>query len=191
MSDYPKLDLGYIKFLNFSRHLLMMSTVYFVSVSLSVFFMFSPAPLVSAMVVVSQAAATAYLIYAGLATSWLSFILVLVFVSAMMVIYAYVSSLAANDFFYTNGRLVASTPLLLLALAGAMIYWPLPVSVGCFSLLDSPELVCSPLSVYKVYSPGVLVMTVFLISYLLVALVAVVKNASYCMGALRSKGGST
>nr|YP_010223319.1 NADH dehydrogenase subunit 6 [Macrohectopus branickii]UCL27452.1 NADH dehydrogenase subunit 6 [Macrohectopus branickii] len=161
-------------------------TAHLVSILLSALFLLFPAPLMMALVIITQALLVSLLTYMTLATSWLSFVLMLVFISAMMVVYAYVASLASNDFFYSRTHLPLSLPLLITTLIVLFTLDQGPLDLSGASSLAEPDLTSTPMSVSKLYAPGAMAVTVFLVIYLLVSLVAVAKNASYCSGPLRS-----
>nr|YP_006234452.1 NADH dehydrogenase subunit 6 [Gammarus duebeni]AER12198.1 NADH dehydrogenase subunit 6 [Gammarus duebeni] len=154
---------------------------------LSILFVFSSTPLVMAVLIVTQALLVSFITFTMLLTSWFSFILLMVFVSAMMVIFVYVSSLASNDFFSSNSY----TNLSVMALIFTVIYMFTPVPGPSFFSATYSQLAMSdadmaPLAAYKIYAPYVLIITAFLIVYLLTALIVVAKNSSSSAGALRS-----
>nr|YP_009107169.1 NADH dehydrogenase subunit 6 [Eulimnogammarus vittatus]AIT99453.1 NADH dehydrogenase subunit 6 [Eulimnogammarus vittatus] len=156
------------------------------STSVSLLYIFSKAPFMLAMLIVSQTILVTLLIYMTLSTSWLSFILFMILVSAMMVIFVYVSSLASNDFIIMSYSSIMSAlyfvPLLVL-----MAYLLLSDQENrTMSQLTMSDMDLGPVACYKMYTAHTSFMTMFLIIYLLVALIIVVKISTTSKGTLRA-----
>nr|DAZ91313.1 TPA_asm: ND6 [Baikalogammarus pullus] len=154
---------------------------------LSIFFVLSKTPITSAFLVALHALLVAIYTYTAMLTSWYSFILVMVYIGAMMVIFAYVSSLASNDFLF----LKISWPWLALS--------ALAFLTSSFTLISSPGMLKTPLthtnfsdpdltslSIYKTYGVYTLPLTVFLVLYLLIVLIVVAALTSNSKGPLKA-----
>nr|APL97255.1 NADH dehydrogenase subunit 6 [Linevichella vortex] len=152
---------------------------------LSLLLIFSKTPLMMAFVVICQASLISLSIFILFLSSWFSFILFLVFISAMMIVYVYAASLASNDFVYFTSQPVL--PLMLLSvpimfIATNKFNYPLKSS----SYLKSCNLDLDTSTMHKIFSSYILTTTLFLIMYLLIALVAVAKTTANHQGALRT-----
>nr|YP_008964137.1 NADH dehydrogenase subunit 6 [Eulimnogammarus verrucosus]AHB14324.1 NADH dehydrogenase subunit 6 [Eulimnogammarus verrucosus] len=161
-------------------------TLFTLSTGVSLLYAFSKTPLMLAMLIVLQTMLVTMLIYTTLTTSWLSFILFMIVVSAMMVIFVYVSSLASNDFITLSHSSLMSTlyftPLLML-----MAFFLLnSQNKPTMSQLTLSDMDLGPVACYKMYTYHTSPMTMFLIIYLLVALITVVKISETSKGTLRA-----
>nr|DAZ91353.1 TPA_asm: ND6 [Gammarus chevreuxi] len=164
----------------------MMTTASLTSAFFSTLFIFSKTPLMMAMIIIAQAVMVSFITFMFLPTSWFSFILFMVFVSAMMIIFVYVSSLASNDFFTSTGPSVALSLVASLALTVLFFLSPALPALTPYSESTLTDLGLASVTAYKLYAPYILLVTLFLIIYLLVALIVVAKNSSTKKGALRA-----
>nr|YP_009407080.1 NADH dehydrogenase subunit 6 [Halocaridinides fowleri]ASA39629.1 NADH dehydrogenase subunit 6 [Halocaridinides fowleri] len=123
-------------------------------------------------------------------TTWFSYILFLIFLGAMLVLFIYVTSLSPNE------PLSLSPPMTLILILGlatsvlASLMDPMASSTihtmdkSKFVLMES--LAAYPSLLNNIYNTTCMKMTVFLILYLLLTLVVVVKITSTHFGALRT-----
>nr|BDL61461.1 NADH dehydrogenase subunit 6 [Indopinnixa haematosticta] len=117
---------------------------------------------------------------------WMSYILFLIFLGGMLVLFIYVASLASNESFYFSIYNFAFFSVLLVTLI-------LFMSVPDKMLLATPSLVSSsfsfsmstPLSINWIYNIPFMNFTIFIISYLLLMLIVVVKIINLFKGPLR------
>nr|QHZ87559.1 NADH dehydrogenase subunit 6 [Epeorus sp. XL-2019] len=123
---------------------------------------------------------------------WFSYILFLVFLGGMLVLFIYVTSLASNEMFSIS----SATLLFVLTFVGLLMVFSLindPCLWGApheFDQLINPQLFSSlDLSVMlmKIYSSPSHFMTLILVSYLFLTLIAVVNITQIFEGPLRSK----
>nr|YP_009515500.1 NADH dehydrogenase subunit 6 [Parhyale hawaiensis]AAT69316.1 NADH dehydrogenase subunit 6 [Parhyale hawaiensis]AYB71611.1 NADH dehydrogenase subunit 6 [Parhyale hawaiensis] len=143
---------------------------------MSSLFLYSHTPLAMGVLIVFQSVIIALMLYIFMPSSWFSFLLIMVFLSGMMIIFMYVSSLAANE--------LTSFSLLFFVLPFFIILiiylnnnnYINQTTMNCLSM-NLMEL--APLNIYKVYSSEIYPMTLVLIIYLLVALIVVVKNSNF------------
>lgn len=152
---------------------------------LIILFALSKTPLIIAFTVLAIAFIVSFFTFIYLPTSWFSFLLFLVFIGAVIIIFIYVSSLASNDFILLS---VAPFWVFILwgSFTGTLILLANSNYTGHTSsstLLDFR--VVSPIA-YKLYSPYVLYISLFIITYLLIALIVVAKNSAWSSGALRA-----
>nr|YP_009500801.1 NADH dehydrogenase subunit 6 [Alpheus japonicus]AXB37195.1 NADH dehydrogenase subunit 6 [Alpheus japonicus]WPW61523.1 NADH dehydrogenase subunit 6 [Potamalpheops sp. purple zebra] len=121
--------------------------------------------------------------------TWLSYILFLIFLGATLVLFIYVASLASNEMFKL------SYPMLLLLITPALMSTPLllkdellqplkPISEP--SSMSSSQIIMDPtFSLSMIYSPSTSFLTSFVILYLLMTLIVIVKISSCSTGPLR------
>nr|UZN44936.1 NADH dehydrogenase subunit 6 [Timanthes sp. f ZQH-2022] len=130
-------------------------------------------------------------------TFWMSYILFLVFLGGMLVLFLYITSLASNELFSTH------PPHLFLLLMGCMIFSftiiffqdqilsnffinnsdTHPVEMNHLLTMNTPH----HLLVIKLYNTPTSTLTMILVIYLLLTLIAVVKITNIFKGPLRMK----
>nr|QFQ01328.1 NADH dehydrogenase subunit 6 [Acanthephyra smithi] len=120
---------------------------------------------------------------------WFSYILFLIFLGAMLVLFIYVASLASNESFTFSPTL--SILILVLSLFGSMFILldPLLTSLKLSSeasYLSAETLFFSTqANLSFIYNPSSMNLTLFIIMYLLLTLIVVVKITSTFFGPLR------
>nr|AXI98659.1 NADH dehydrogenase subunit 6 [Pseudoniphargus multidens] len=156
------------------------------SLVISVVFLFTISPLFLSLLIILQTITLAIIINMITMTSWFSFMLIMIYLSGMMVIFIYVSSMASNELFFPNNYMLA--PLFtVFTIAAALTY---------SHMLDAPSdytnelnLILTKITIFKtmkMYSKPLFIMTILLIIYLLLAMIMVSKNSSFSYGPLRS-----
>lgn len=155
------------------------------SVQLSVLFIALNTPLIIAAIITTQAILVSFSTYSISLTSWFSFILFLVFIRAIIIIFVYVSSLASNEFFNSYTPTTTHHALLII-LSFILLYTTLtPMSANMFSILTLTDANLGPTATYKIFTSYTLNISLILITYLLISLIAVAKISSYLKGPLR------
>lgn len=147
-------------------------------------FIYRHSPLRLGLLVVLESFLVSLTIFLTSSTSWFSYLLFIIFLRGIIIIFIYVSSLAANEFFFTNFFLFS---FLFITLVGLVRFLKMNFLVirGLVDYsLNSSASLC-----FKVYAPFIYALTVVIIVYLLVALLVVVKNSLFSEGPLRSKKG--
>nr|YP_006883533.1 NADH dehydrogenase subunit 6 [Alvinocaris chelys]AFO37817.1 NADH dehydrogenase subunit 6 [Alvinocaris chelys] len=128
---------------------------------------------------------------AGLSSSsmWFSYILFLIFLGAMLVLFIYVASLASNEAFSISTTLISA---LFLALSLGSMLWivdpllPLLKTTIESSFLETSQFLFSTQATLSmIYNPSAVNLTLFIILYLLLTLIVVVKITSTFFGPLR------
>nr|ARI50089.1 NADH dehydrogenase subunit 6 [Cittarium pica] len=118
-------------------------------------------------------------------SSWYAYILFLVYVGGLLVMFAYVSALAPNNFFSSTKSIFSGVGFFLLILG---MLWALSVPDISFlsssSMLSTNKLIASSGSV--IVSPSSISVMIVLGVILLINLLAVVKVCYYQQGPLRS-----
>nr|YP_009648780.1 NADH dehydrogenase subunit 6 [Pseudohelice subquadrata]QCZ36098.1 NADH dehydrogenase subunit 6 [Pseudohelice subquadrata] len=118
---------------------------------------------------------------------WFSYVLFLVFLGGMLVLFIYISSLASNESFsfsLTTFTLVTS----LISLIFSMLFLdPLLILPNSSSLYPSSlnYSISTPFIINWIYNSPSMVFTIFIVSYLLLMLIIVVKIINLFKGPLR------
>nr|WQG15303.1 NADH dehydrogenase subunit 6 [Alvinocarididae sp.] len=128
---------------------------------------------------------------AGLSTKsmWFSYILFLIFLGAMLVLFIYVASLASNEAFTVSMTLTSGS--FLIFLLGSMLWMLDPLlpllkaSIESSFLETSQFLFSTQSTLSMIYNPSSANLTLFIILYLLLTLIVVVKITSTFFGPLR------
>nr|YP_009445859.1 NADH dehydrogenase subunit 6 [Eurythenes maldoror]ATX68767.1 NADH dehydrogenase subunit 6 [Eurythenes maldoror] len=167
----------------------MLMTLLITSFFLALMFMSTSTPLLMALLVITVSATIALLSFLLSKMAWFSFILLMVFISGVMIIFVYISSLASN-------KMNPTRPLPALMLALLLLTLPFFTSNDYFTKTSNTHstdsallttLTSSPTMVSKLYSPLIAPLTTLLMLYLLLVLLVVVKTASTTKGPLRTK----
>nr|YP_010402393.1 NADH dehydrogenase subunit 6 [Lysmata boggessi]QVT15584.1 NADH dehydrogenase subunit 6 [Lysmata boggessi]QXJ42676.1 NADH dehydrogenase subunit 6 [Lysmata boggessi] len=121
---------------------------------------------------------------------WFSYILFLIFLGAMLVLFIYVASLASNQQFFFSLKLSMFMLMVFLMSFTSIVFVD---SLSIFQIINverssvTPNelLTSSPLLLSMIYSMTSMNLTVFVILYLLLTLVVVVKITGFFYGPLR------
>nr|WEY03890.1 NADH dehydrogenase subunit 6 [Sweltsa sp.] len=125
---------------------------------------------------------------------WFSYILFLVFLGGLLVLFIYVTSLASNEMFTMSMQtmITAIIPLTMISLL-ILIIDPMPYLVDCLNM-DMTQIKTLILyqeeaapSLMKLFNQPTGLITLMLVMYLLLTLIAVVKITSIFFGPLRQK----
>nr|YP_009339315.1 NADH dehydrogenase subunit 6 [Pallaseopsis kessleri]APL97205.1 NADH dehydrogenase subunit 6 [Pallaseopsis kessleri] len=163
-----------------------MMTLFTLSAILSMLLVLSKPPLMMALLITAQTALVSLSMYLLMPTSWMSFVLLMILVSAMMVIFVYVSSLASNEFVALPKYWAMSTTATLsvwLLLGYLFLYTKKSQACSHSSMWDTD---LTPILTHKLYEPYASTLTIFLIIYLLLALIVVAKISVTLKGSLRA-----
>nr|YP_010943437.1 NADH dehydrogenase subunit 6 [Gammarus nipponensis]WLS55466.1 NADH dehydrogenase subunit 6 [Gammarus nipponensis] len=159
----------------------------YLSCLISILLILSYTALTIVLMVITQTTLISLSIYFTTPCSWFSFIFFLIFVSAMMIIFVYISSLASNDFMplmssKTLWVTMMVTPIYLLSFILPSSH--LKSSNSTTTLSDLTQTFLPP---HKLYASYTTYTTLFLMAYLLFALIVVIKNSSTTVAPLRSQ----
>nr|YP_010037323.1 NADH dehydrogenase subunit 6 [Dacus trimacula]QQW48099.1 NADH dehydrogenase subunit 6 [Dacus trimacula]WCB98317.1 NADH dehydrogenase subunit 6 [Dacus trimacula] len=123
---------------------------------------------------------------------WFSYILFLIFLGGMLVLFIYVTSLASNEMFSLSMKLtLICTSIMLMLMLISLLMDKTTMSYFLTTLetqnyfnhdLFMPE---NTLSLYKLYNFPTNLITIMLMNYLLITLIAVVKITNLFYGPLR------
>nr|YP_009406911.1 NADH dehydrogenase subunit 6 [Typhlatya taina]ASA39434.1 NADH dehydrogenase subunit 6 [Typhlatya taina] len=146
-------------------------------------------PLAMGVILLIQTAIIAFLTTFFLKTTWFSYILFLIFLGAMLVLFIYVASLAPNEPLYLSHLMVAIISLSVLS--SMFIFLLDPIILSYLTFIENNTLhLCSTISpmtmsTSPMYNLSSMKMTLFLILYLLLTLLIVVKITTTHFGPLR------
>nr|BBB86770.1 NADH dehydrogenase subunit 6 [Pandalus borealis] len=121
---------------------------------------------------------------------WFSYILFLIFLGAMLVLFIYVASLASNEAFnFSMTSAVVKTMTTMIVVFFYFISDPLIMaakqSIQMSYLTTTTFLSSQQLTLSMVYNPAVMPLTMFIILFLLMTLIVVVKLTCTFFGPLR------
>nr|UJI65710.1 NADH dehydrogenase subunit 6 [Glossina austeni] len=123
-------------------------------------------------------------------TFWFSYILFLVFLGGMLVLFIYVTSLASNEMFSFSVKLTLFSLLIFMLMM--IINWTIDLNILQLMNLENKLTSSIPsymtensLSVNKLYNFPTNFITILLMNYLLITLIAVVKITKLSKGPLR------
>nr|YP_010254535.1 NADH dehydrogenase subunit 6 [Lysmata debelius]QUA00610.1 NADH dehydrogenase subunit 6 [Lysmata debelius] len=158
--------------------------------ALSISFTKMSSPLAMGLVLLSQTVLICAITGISSKSMWFSYILFLIFLGAMLVLFIYVASLASNEQFFFSPKMLTSFPLLIfLALLLSLILDPMsssqPVNIEQSSTLLTETLNSTYLTVSMIYSSTSMNLTIFVVLYLLLTLIVVVKITGFFYGPLR------
>nr|QFQ01315.1 NADH dehydrogenase subunit 6 [Paralebbeus jiaolongi] len=146
-------------------------------------------PLSMGLMVVIQTILIAFIAGVGASSTWFSYVLVLIFLGAMLVLFLYVASLAPNETF------PISTTMLLILLSGAsmplplflldQMGLPLKMTIEGASFNTDQIMSSTKATLGLMYSLPSMNLTMYIILYLLLTLIVVVKITNTFFGPLR------
>nr|QNV11622.1 NADH dehydrogenase subunit 6 [Isoperla grammatica] len=125
---------------------------------------------------------------------WFSYILFLVFLGGLLVLFIYVTSLASNEMFTLSASTLFTTiSLFMICALLIVVIDPLPYLISCLNtdMMDLSVINCyyeeASLSLTKLYNQPTGLITLMLVLYLFLTLIAVVKITCIFFGPLRQK----
>nr|YP_009640811.1 NADH dehydrogenase subunit 6 [Gyrostigma rhinocerontis]QCU81310.1 NADH dehydrogenase subunit 6 [Gyrostigma rhinocerontis] len=159
---------------------------------LGFFFMNMQHPLAMGLILLIQTLLTCLFTGAISKTFWFSYILFLVFLGGMLVLFIYVTSLASNEMFSFSSKLMLTSmiviclsTLLFILLKNNMFMLTFPnLEMTTITNLTT-YMTENSLSLNKLYNYPTNLLTILLMNYLLVTLIAVVKITKLFKGPLR------
>nr|YP_010508539.1 NADH dehydrogenase subunit 6 [Philophylla fossata]UXG57152.1 NADH dehydrogenase subunit 6 [Philophylla fossata] len=125
-------------------------------------------------------------------TFWFSYILFLIFLGGMLVLFIYVTSLASNEMFSLSMKLMISYFMMFMLLMSMSLF----LDKSYISIfLENYEMMMNysmksfmtenSLTLYKLYNYPTNLITILLMNYLLITLIAVVKITKFFYGPMR------
>nr|AXI98633.1 NADH dehydrogenase subunit 6 [Pseudoniphargus mercadali] len=156
------------------------------SFTFSMMFLLSISPLFLSVMIIAQTITLALIINSITLTSWFSFMLIMIYLSGMMIIFIYVSSMASNELFYLNNFLLVFILAAFIPLTFFTMDYSSSSPSDCMNMLSQNLTQITIFKTMKMFSKPLFIMTILLIIYLLLAMIVVSKNSSFSSGPLRS-----
>nr|WFP43276.1 NADH dehydrogenase subunit 6 [Tegrolcinia mirotibialis] len=154
-------------------------------------------PLSMTIVIVCQTLTMSILMSLTTKTFWMSYILFLVFLGGMLILFLYITSLASNELFSPNATLTSISVSFVIMIFMMMISfmdqssWNVMSSSMDMHSNQESNLFLSymnqHLMLIKLYNTPTSMLTLTLVMYLLLTLIAIVKITNIFMGPLRSQ----
>nr|YP_009653392.1 NADH dehydrogenase subunit 6 [Gasterophilus nasalis]QCG71538.1 NADH dehydrogenase subunit 6 [Gasterophilus nasalis] len=149
-------------------------------------------PLAMGLVLLFQTLLTCLLTGMISKTFWFSYILFLVFLGGMLVLFIYVTSLASNEMFSFSPKLLMLTIAIFCVSTLMLTIYNKTLILNYFPNLETASIADltsytmeNSLSLNKLYNYPTNLLTILLMNYLLVTLIAVVKITKLFKGPLR------
>ena len=127
-------------------------------------------------------------------TFWFSYVLFLVFVGGILVLFIYVTSLASNEIFNVSIKIITIAFFILVILNFNFLFFDKTLNLFLFESFDRINLDLikrfyqeNLLTINKLYNFPINLITIILIIYLFLTLIAVVKITNIFEGPLRPK----
>nr|ALF04111.1 NADH dehydrogenase subunit 6 [Styloperla sp. YZD-2015] len=125
---------------------------------------------------------------------WFSYILFLVFLGGLLVLFIYVTSLASNEMFSLSTSTILYIMISLLVVIPILLFSDMSswlTMINNNDMLNLPSITLyqeeSHMSLMKLYNQPTSIITLMLITYLFLTLIAVVKITAISSGPLRQK----
>nr|YP_009239931.1 NADH dehydrogenase subunit 6 [Leptodius sanguineus]AMN14565.1 NADH dehydrogenase subunit 6 [Leptodius sanguineus] len=118
---------------------------------------------------------------------WFSYILFMIFLGGMLVLFIYVASLASNEYFQFSLSTFSTFAGIALLLTLLCLFMD-PITIPNMSSLPSTSMIThlsTPFLISWIYSSTSMIFTLFIILYLLLALIVVVNITNLFHGPLR------
>uniref|UniRef100_UPI00315D9252 NADH dehydrogenase subunit 6 n=1 Tax=Paraclius curvispinus TaxID=3133235 RepID=UPI00315D9252 len=125
-------------------------------------------------------------------TFWFSYILFLVFLGGMLVLFIYVTSLASNEMFSLSMKMLVVSSIMMgssimfMFIMDMNLLTPITENIEMMELTNMNSLIKeNSIMLNKIYNYPTNLMTLVLINYLLISLIAIVKITNVFYGPLR------
>nr|YP_009774834.1 NADH dehydrogenase subunit 6 [Lepisma saccharinum]QJA14870.1 NADH dehydrogenase subunit 6 [Lepisma saccharinum] len=143
-------------------------------------------PLAMGLSLIINTSMTCLVITTMTESPWFSYILFLVFLGGMLVLFIYVTSLASNELFHFNSKMMMFFLTTLCLSTSIIMLDPLSIPTSCSSQ-DSIQMILNQQEIpaMKFYNSSLMIITLTLVTYLFITLVAVVKVTNLQQGPLR------
>nr|AWN56393.1 NADH dehydrogenase subunit 6 [Selenophorus alternans]AWN56432.1 NADH dehydrogenase subunit 6 [Tetracha sp. DPP-2018] len=164
------------------------------NIILSIMFMFMSHPMSMGLILLIQTTTLALMTGLMSFNFWFSYILFLVMVGGMLVLFIYMTSLASNEMFTLSINLTITFVMLTSMMMGLILIMDHAILTTLMKTSATMEMNLllntfneNLMTLNKIYNSPNNLMTIILINYLLLALIAVVKISSTNYGPLRQK----
>uniref|UniRef100_UPI00315DFF6A NADH dehydrogenase subunit 6 n=1 Tax=Tuerkayana magnum TaxID=3018951 RepID=UPI00315DFF6A len=155
-------------------------------VTLSILFTQLNHPLAMGLMLLVQTVLISITVGISTYSFWFSYILFLVFLGGMLVLFIYVASLASNETFIFKSSLLLFFSTMILSSFLCLFIDPFLISYSSsLPFLSLKSMTSTPFIISWIYNTPSMIFTMFIISYLLLMLIVVVKIVNLFKGPLR------
>nr|QUO98735.1 NADH dehydrogenase subunit 6 [Pseudolimnophila brunneinota] len=164
------------------------------SLTVSIIFMQMKHPLSMGIMLLIQTTLICFIIGSFSKTFWFSYVLFLIFLGGMLVLFIYVTSLASNEMFSLSMKMILFSTFTIITMM--MMLLMIDISIINSFLMNSEMIIFNnknnylnenTLNLNKLYNFPTNMLTLILINYLFLTLIAVVKITNNFYGSLRQK----
>nr|YP_010837732.1 NADH dehydrogenase subunit 6 [Poecilimon cretensis]WGF19467.1 NADH dehydrogenase subunit 6 [Poecilimon cretensis] len=164
------------------------------SLFITLIFLLTSHPLAMTLTIILQTLLICLTLSSLTQTFWFSYILFLVFLGGMLVLFIYITSLAANEMFSSLTKASLLILMFLTLLFFVNMFFDPSLTNNLLTNMETQELnpYCLPYNepsylLTKLYNTPTKLLTLMLVSYLFFTLIAVVKITNIFLGPLRQK----
>nr|CCB84625.1 NADH dehydrogenase subunit 6 [Bahadzia jaraguensis] len=165
---------------------MMFEFMFSLSIISSLTFVLISHPLVIALMIIFQSTIISLFISFSPYSSWFAYILFMIFLSGMMIIFIYISSLTSNEIISKFNMSLIHFPIFIIFITLVSLILS-KSNINTFTYTNQPSMNSTNSIISNMYSTNTSFMTIFLITYLLVVLIMVVKTSMLTKGPLRLK----
>nr|QKY63907.1 NADH dehydrogenase subunit 6 [Triatoma rubida] len=166
----------------------MMASISIISLITSITFLLTKHPLSMGLTLIIQTLMVAMMTGLMINMFWFSYILVISMLSGMLVLFIYMASVASNEKFHTTwSMLLYILPLMILSIVLFFIMDQMDTSSMFISLEKNSVGAGYLISLSKLFNMNNMLITMLLVSYLFLTMIAVSYIASTYEGPLRMK----
>nr|ABB81914.1 NADH dehydrogenase subunit 6 [Timema californicum] len=165
----------------------MITSLMMLTITASTFMMMMKHPLAIGLMIIMQTTLISLLMGSTTSTFWLSYLLFLIFLGGMLVLFIYVSSIASNEMFSVSVSTFATS------LALSVMFMMMMIKMNSNIMYDNmdaqPIMSMSELEMImmKFYNLPNNLMTIMLVLYLFLTMIAINKITNIHLGPLRTK----
>nr|QRV62391.1 NADH dehydrogenase subunit 6 [Deronectes doriae] len=173
----------------------MFLTILMLNMTLSIIFLFLNHPMSMGLILMSQTISitlmTGFLSY----SMWFSYILFLIMIGGMLILFMYMTSLASNEKFKFSSKILMMTLIMISIILLMIMLMDFSMINSMFKTSNSIEMINKLItlknensySMNSMYNKPNYMITITMINYLFLTLIAVVKITKFNYGPLRQK----
>nr|ATA58339.1 NADH dehydrogenase subunit 6 [Bolivaritettix yuanbaoshanensis] len=164
-----------------------MKTLMTLSMMMNIMFMNTKQPMNMIIIILIQTAITTFLMSIMMKSSWFNYILMIIFIGGMMVLFTYITSIAPNEKNYNKINIMSSTIIITLMMTLPYIWKPIKYNNtemmnNCVNTMNNYQL-----DVNLMFNKPMFMMSITMMIYLFMTLIAVNKISNLMQGPLRKK----
>nr|QRW36277.1 NADH dehydrogenase subunit 6 [Deronectes moestus] len=165
------------------------------NMSLSMIFLFLNHPMSMGLILMIQTICITFMTGFMSYSMWFSYILFLIMVGGMLILFMYMTSLASNEKFKFSSKILYLMITMIFIITIMMMFMDFSMINSMFKTSNSIELINKMInlknensySMNSMYNKPNFIITILMINYLLLTLIAMVKITKFNYGPLRQK----